>query len=119
MARHNGAAALLFLACAPIAAFLLLPSLIIVPMALTRGELIQFPPQWISVHAFRDYLSDAQWMHSTLLSFQIAILAVALGCSIGGAAAIALHDRRFPGKGVLTSIILAPIVVPLIVLALG
>jgi putative spermidine/putrescine transport system permease protein len=119
MARHNRLAALLFLACTPIVVFLLLPSLIIVPMALTKGELIQFPPEWISVHAFHDYLSDAQWMHSTLLSFQIAILAVVLGCIAGGAAAIALHDRRFPGKGLLTSIILAPIVVPLIVLALG
>jgi ABC-type spermidine/putrescine transport system permease subunit II len=119
MARHNRPAALLFLACTPIVVFLLLPSLIIVPMALTKGELIQFPPEWISVHAFHDYLSDAQWMHSTLLSFQIAILAVVLGCIAGGAAAIALHDRRFPGKGLLTSIILAPIVVPLIVLALG
>ena len=46
-------------------------------------------------------------------------LAVVLGCITGSAAAIALHDRRFPGKGLLTGIILAPIVVPLIVLALG
>lgn len=119
MARHNSLATLLLAACTPIAIFLSLPSLIIVPMALTKGELIQFPPEWISVHAFRDYLLDTQWMHSTLLSFQIAILAMALGCIAGGAAAIALHNWRFPGKGLLTGIILAPIVVPLIVLALG
>jgi len=110
---------LLFAMCTPILVFLLLPSLIIVPMALTKGELIQFPPEWISVHAFADYLSDPQWIQSTLLSFQVAALAVALGCVTGSAAAIALHARRFPGKGLITAMILAPIVVPLIVLALG
>lgn len=120
MARRDRVASLLlFLACVPIVAFLLLPSLIIVPMALTKGELIQFPPQWISVHAFADYLSDTQWMHSTLLSFEVAALAVILGCITGSTAAIALHGRRFPGRGLVTGMILAPIVVPLIVLALG
>lgn len=120
MARRDRVAMLLLWgACAPILLFLLLPSLIIIPMALTKGELIQFPPEWISVHAFADYLSDAQWMHSTWLSFEVAALAVGLGCVTGSAAALALHARQFPGKGLVTSVILAPIVVPLIVLALG
>ena len=119
MARRERSASLLLLLCAPIAVFLLLPSLIIVPMALTKGELIQFPPEWISLHAFRDYLSDPQWVYSTLLSFQVAIVAVVLGCVAGSGAAIGLHGRRFPGKGLLTGVILAPIVVPLVVLALG
>jgi putative spermidine/putrescine transport system permease protein len=117
--RDRIAGALLFGASTPILVFLLLPSLIILPMALTRGQLIQFPPEWISVHAFFDYLSDTQWTNSTLLSFQVSLLAVALGCITGSAAAIALHGRRFPGKGLITGIILAPIVVPVIVLALG
>ncbi|HTI83121.1 MAG TPA: ABC transporter permease [Acetobacteraceae bacterium] len=120
MAHRDGVAhPLLFLLSAPIVLFLLLPSLIIIPMALTKGELIQFPPEGISIHAFADYLSDTQWLQSTLLSFQVAALAVILGCLTGSAAAIALHNKRFAGKGLVTSVILAPIVVPLIVLALG
>lgn len=117
--RDRIASSLLFIACMPIVAFLLLPSLIIVPMALTKGQLIQFPPEWISVHAFADYLSDSQWMHSTLLSFEVAVLAVVIGCITGSTAAIALHRRRFLGRGLVIGVILAPIVVPLIVLALG
>jgi putative spermidine/putrescine transport system permease protein len=120
MARHKPiGTAVLFVVCLPILVFLLLPSLIIVPMALTKGSLIQFPPQWISLHSFTDYLSDVQWMNSTWLSLKVAALAVAVGCVSGTAAAIALHSSRFPGKGLITAIILAPIVVPLIVLALG
>lgn len=117
--RERTGAVLLAGACVPIAMFLLAPTLIIVPMALTTGQLIQFPPLWISVHSFRDYLTDPQWMRSTLLSFEVAGLAVALGCLTGSATAIVLHGRRFPGRGLVTGAILAPIVVPAVVLALG
>lgn len=117
--RERIATVLLSAGCVPILLFLLLPSLIIIPMALTKGQMIQFPPQWISIHAFRDYLSDRQWVVSTLLSFEVSGFAVVLGSIAGSAAAIALHGRRFPGKGLVTGLLLAPIVVPLVVLALG
>jgi ABC-type spermidine/putrescine transport system permease subunit II len=74
MARHSRVgAALLWLGTVPLAIFLLLPSSIIIPMALTKGQIIQFPPDGISLHPFTDYQSDAQWMHATLLSFQVAV----------------------------------------------
>lgn len=111
--------ALLLIASAPILAFLLLPSLIIVPMALSKTQMIQFPPEWISVHAFADYLGDPQWVDSTLLSLRVAVVAVLIGAAVGSTAAIALHGRVFAGKGLLASLIIAPIVVPAVVLALG
>ena len=54
-----------------------------------------------------------------MLSFKIAALAVVIGCLTGAAAAFALHGKRFPGKGLVIGAIMAPIVVPLVVLALG
>jgi len=98
---------------------LVLPSLIIVPMALTKGDLIQFPPIWISIHAFTDYLGDPAWVDSTVLSFKVSLLAVAVGAVAGATAAIALHGRRFPGRNLVAGLIMSPIVVPAIVLALG
>lgn len=117
-AEQGGANALL-IASLPILAFLLLPSLIIIPMALTKGQLIQFPPHGLSVHSFADYLSDPQWVQSTILSFEVSAVAVVIGCAAGSAAAIGLHGRRFPGKGLVTGALLVPIIIPLVVLALG
>lgn len=120
MAQRDGLGRIvLYAACVPVLVFLLLPSLVIVPMALTKGQMLQFPPIWISVHSFTDYLGDPQWFDSTVLSFQVAALAVVIGGVTGSAAAIALHGKRFPGKGLVTGAIMAPIVVPLVVLALG
>jgi putative spermidine/putrescine transport system permease protein len=111
--------ALLLIAAAPVLLFLLLPSLIIVPMALSKSQMIQFPPEWISLHSFADYLGDQQWVDSTLLSFQVAIVAVLIGAVTGGTAAIALYGRRFAGKGLLVGLIMMPIVIPVVILALG
>jgi putative spermidine/putrescine transport system permease protein len=106
-------------ACIPVLFFLVLPSLVIVPMALTSGQLIQFPPVGLSIHSYVDYLSDAQWVASTLLSFKVACLAVCVGCIVGGTAAVALHGQRFCGRGLVTGVILMPIIVPVVLLALG
>ena len=110
---------LLFAACVPILVFLVLPSLIIVPMALTKGDLIQFPPIWISLHSFTDYLSDPAWVDSTILSFKVSILAVIVGGLAGTTAAMAMHGRPFRGRNLVAGFIVAPIVVPAVVLALG
>ena len=110
---------LLFAACAPILLLLVLPTLIIVPMALTKGEFIQFPPIWISIHSFTDYLADPNWVASTIVSFKVSVLAVIIGSTAGSFAAIGLHKRHFPGRNLVAGLILAPIIVPGVVLALG
>src|SRR5579883_2408073 len=110
---------LLLLACLPVLIYLLLPTLIIVPMALTKGQLIQFPPIWISVHSFADYFDDRQWIDSTIISLKVAALAVCIACVAGSAAAIGLHGKQFPGKAVVIGIILTPMVIPFVVLGLG
>ena len=119
MDRRRHGQRLLLAAATPVLLFLLLPSLVIVPMALTRGRMIQFPPDWVSVHAFADYLGDPAWMASTVLSLRVALVAVAVGVACGGSAAVALHGRRFPGRSLIVGVIMAPVVVPLVVLALG
>jgi len=110
---------MLLAAALPIGIYLLLPTLIVVPMALTKGELIQFPPTWISVHSFADYFADPQWIDSTVISLKVAAVAVVIASVVGVLTSIGLHGKGFRGKDALFGVILAPIVVPLVVLALA
>jgi putative spermidine/putrescine transport system permease protein len=110
---------LVFAAAFPIGIFLLLPTLIVVPMALTKGQLIQFPPMWVSVHSFTDYFTDPQWIDSTLISLKVAGLAVVIACGVGVLTAIGLHGKDFSGRDTVFGLILTPIVIPLVVLALA
>ena len=87
---------MLLAAALPIGIYLLLPTLIVLPMALTKGELIQFPPVWISVHAFADYFADPQWIDSTVTSLKVATLAVAIA---------SLADRHRIGRHVIALVV--------------
>jgi ABC-type spermidine/putrescine transport system permease subunit II len=110
---------LLWIACVPLLLYLMLPALIVVPMALTKGQFLQFPPIWVSLHSFRDFFDDHSWVDSALISAKVAVLAVVIALAAGVSAGLALHGSSFVGKRAVTAIILTPIVVPLVVLALA
>ncbi|MBV8663355.1 MAG: ABC transporter permease, partial [Hyphomicrobiales bacterium] len=103
----------------PILLFLLAPLLIVVPMALTKGDLLGFPPQWISIRHFAELMQDEEWLQAFSNSMKVAALATAIALVVGTSSALALHRSRIPFKGLITTIILAPIMVPVVVLALG
>ncbi len=112
-------AILLLIGSAPLLVFLMLPTLIVMPMALTKSNIIQFPPVWISIHAFTDYLRDPDWTADTMVSLKIALLATVIACLVGAATALALHAMRGPVREAVSSLVMLPMMAPVIVLALG
>ena len=56
----------LFLVCAPIFVYLLVPTLIVVPMAFTPGALLKFPPGGMSLRPFRALLGDPAWVDAAI-----------------------------------------------------
>ena len=110
---------LLFAVCVPIFLYLLLPTLVVVPMALTPKPLLEFPPSGLSLRPFRDLFHDAAWMSAGVVSIKVALLAASIACVVATMAALALHSARVAGKAIIQGIILVPIVAPLIVLALA
>ena len=117
--RRPSGASLLLIGSVPLLVFLLAPTLIVTPMALTKGNIIQFPPVWISTHAFTDYFNDPEWMADTLVSLKIAVLATVVACAVGASTALALFHLRGPLRGVVSSMVMLPMMAPVIVLALG
>jgi putative spermidine/putrescine transport system permease protein len=109
----------LAIACTPLLAFLLMPILLVVPMAFTKGQILVFPPQGLSVRPFMQLFSDSQWMASAWTSFKVGLVATLLATLVGSASAVALNRSRIPLKGGITAVILLPITIPAVVLALG
>jgi putative spermidine/putrescine transport system permease protein len=99
--------------------FLLLPSLVVVPMALTPKDILEFPPSGLSLHTFGDLFRSEPWMASIVTSLEVAGIAVLLSGIVGTFAAIGLHGATFRGRGIVTGLILMPLTIPLVVLALG
>lgn len=99
--------------------FLLTPTLVVVPMALTKSDVIQFPPVWISLHSFTDYFNDQAWMENTGVSLKVAALATLVACLVGICTTFALTSLRGAVRTAVTAIVMLPIIAPVIVLALG
>lgn len=117
LARANGAVV-------PIIAgfvyfFLLAPSVIIVPVSFSGSTEYVFPPKTLSLDLYNQYLFTSNWVEVTLRSLKIALMATALAMVIGVPGAYALARTDFPGKRALATLLLSPILVPIVVIALG
>jgi len=99
--------------------FLLIPSLIIIPISLGDSGQIVFPPKGFSFILFERFFSEEGWVDATWLSFRVAVWTTIISVSLGIPAAYALSRGNFQGRRMLALFLLSPIMVPSVVQALA
>lgn len=91
-------------------AFLVLPTVVVVGASFNGGELTVFPPSDLSLRWYGQAIRD--FGPSFTLSLFLGLLTAALTVPLGIPAAIALVRLRFPGRDLIQTILLAPLLVP-------
>ncbi len=120
MTRTAGVSEWLFrVLCALILVFLMLPTLLILPVSFSPSSELAFPPHGVSLRWYRLFLSDPGWMDATLFSLGIAALTTICSAVIGTMASVALVRGRLPGRQTLEALLLAPLIVPHIIVAIA
>jgi putative spermidine/putrescine transport system permease protein len=99
--------------------FLVAPVLIVIPMSFSAGSSLSFPPTGFSLQWYDNFFGRADWTSATIQSFQVAAAVMVLATIIGTMASLALVRGRFRGKQIINLLILAPIIVPSIVIAIA
>lgn len=99
--------------------FLILPTLLVVPMSFSPTNYLRFPPSGFSLRWYQAYFTDAGWIDATLFSLQIAAMTMILSAVIGTMASVAMVRGRVPGQETLTALMLAPLIVPHVVVAIA
>ncbi|MEF0941602.1 ABC transporter permease [Rhizobium sp. BR 362] len=99
--------------------FLVLPTLLILPLALNNASYIAFPPQGLTLRWFQAYLSDSDWRNATVFSLEIAAATTVVATIVGTMAAVALVRGKLPGKALLQALCLGPMIVPQIVFGIA
>jgi putative spermidine/putrescine transport system permease protein len=102
-----------------IVVLLVLPSLIVVPMSVSPGEILRFPPDGFSLDWYRTLFTEPQWTSAMLNSLQVALATTVLAVLIGAPAGLALGIREWRGRGLLLGLVLTPVVAPPVVVAIG
>ncbi|RVD69308.1 ABC transporter permease [Mesorhizobium sp. M4A.F.Ca.ET.029.04.2.1] len=99
--------------------FLILPTLIVIPISFGSAPYIEFPPSGLTLHWYVEYFSDPDWMAASLFSLRIAFFATISATLVGTLAAVGLVRGDLPGKSFVLALALGPLIVPSIIMAIG
>lgn len=99
--------------------WLIVPTLIIVPMSFNEKQSFNFPPKGFSLQWYERFFTNETWLTSLGNSVLVAVLAAVIATAIGVLAALGLNGLRARARGIMENVFLAPMIVPGIVLAIG
>jgi putative spermidine/putrescine transport system permease protein len=109
----------LYTAGALVLLFLIVPSLIIVPMSFSGSTLLQFPPESWSLRWYEAYFQSVEWRDATIVSLKAAVLTTLLATPIGVAAAYALNSGALRFAGFINGLLTASLIIPVILIGIG
>ncbi|MEM5313600.1 ABC transporter permease [Paraburkholderia sp. JHI869] len=99
--------------------FLVLPVLVVMPLSFSSQPYFTYPLPGLSLRWYQDFLGSPDWMlalNNTLITaFSSTVIATVLGVT----ASLGLTSPRLKGKAVITGLLVSPMIVPLIITAVG
>lgn len=98
---------------------LVTPTLIVVPMSFSDSQYLEFPPEIWSTRWYRHYFGSAEWMAATWTSLSAAFLTMLVATPMGVLAAYGLHASSFGFGRFVFVLLITPMMVPLILIAIG
>ncbi|WP_336715534.1 ABC transporter permease [Arthrobacter sp. USHLN218] len=102
-----------------IGAYLMLPTLIVIPMSLNSSSVLGvFGDGW-TTRWFEELFSDKSWGAAAWTSLQVAAGTVVLATSAGTAAALGLQKIKPKWRLPLTALIVSPVIIPPVIIGIG
>jgi putative spermidine/putrescine transport system permease protein len=105
--------------CAVVLLFLIVPVLVIVPLSFNSGSFLVYPLQGFSLRWYEALFTSADWMRSLKNSMLIAPAATFLAVVLGTLAAVGLTRAEFRGKALLMTVLISPMVVPVVIIGVA
>lgn len=100
-------------------AYLIIPTLFIVPLSFSADSYLSFPPTGYSWRWYEAFTGSTEYQYAIWNSLQIGLPSAFIASVFGTLAALGLARGKMPGKKFIAILMVAPIVLPQIVLALG
>jgi putative spermidine/putrescine transport system permease protein len=100
-------------------AFLALPIVVVCVVSFSSATYLTFPPPAFGVKWYAAYFGSEDWLRPTWLSLWVAAAVVVLSTILGTLAALGIRRLPRPLRVLATGLILSPLIVPIIVVAIG
>jgi putative spermidine/putrescine transport system permease protein len=112
--------------CGLIFFFLIFPLIVVVPLSFNSvpfftftKEMLALDPAGYSLKWYEDFFSNLNWQGAVRNSVIIAFFATMLSTTLGTLAALGLSRPTMPAKTLVMSLLISPMIVPLIISAAG
>ena len=99
--------------------FLVAPILVVVPLSFSSGSFFYYPLPGFSLRWYEDFFTSSFWLPSLKNSLIVGVSATVLATSLGTLAALGLWRARFPGQALMLAVLISPMVVPVVIVAVG
>ncbi|MGY0576159.1 ABC transporter permease [Bradyrhizobium sp. RDM12] len=99
--------------------YLLFPILVTIPMAFGPTNALAFPPADYSFDLFDIFFSSPGWLNPLFESLKVALATTIVAILAGVPAGYWLARHEFAGKGLVTGVIMSPLIIPHIVAGIG
>jgi len=108
--------------CAFVLVFLITPILVIIPLSFNAEPYFTYPMPGLSLRWYEDFFigeRSAVWHLAVRNSLVVAFFATISATFLGTVAAVGLSNSRLPAKPLLMAILISPMIVPLVITAVG
>jgi putative spermidine/putrescine transport system permease protein len=105
--------------CVGALVFLMAPVLVVVPLAFNAEPFFTYPIHHFSLKWFHEFLTNETWRTAVKNSFVIATAATLIATTLGTLASVGLTQRNLPGRALITAILVSPMIVPVVIVAVG
>jgi putative spermidine/putrescine transport system permease protein len=99
--------------------FLMAPILAIIPLSFNSETFFSYPMPGYSLQWYRDFFFNERWMGALRTSIIVAICTTLVATGLGTLAALGLSRSNFKSKGLIMAVLISPMIVPVIISALG
>jgi putative spermidine/putrescine transport system permease protein len=99
--------------------FLVAPILVIVPLSFSSGSFFYYPLPGLSLRWYEDFFTSTFWLPALKNSLIVGGSATTIATGLGTLAALGIWRARFPAQALVLAILIAPMVVPVVIIAVG
>lgn len=99
--------------------FLVAPILTIVPLSFSSGSFFYYPLPGLSLRWYEDFFGSSFWLPALQNSLIVGMSATIIATVLGTLAAIGIWRARFPAQALVLAILISPMVVPVVIIAVG
>ena len=99
--------------------FLIAPIMAIMPLSFNSETFFSYPMPGYSTKWYVDFFTNDRWQKALRLSFVLAFATTILATTLGTLAALGLARGNLPGRASIMAVLISPMIVPVIISALG